>query len=138
MAKKWRQSRSTFEDKWGERAENIALREGVSEATIHMRVHNFGSPYQRRAKPTKWERKYWKTGKELCYELRLHLQSLLVREHKFGTVYCDDQLQTKNRAYPIPDMKPVENQKPWLMKEHPDYVAWRSGVMFPEENNGKD
>ena len=135
MAKKWRQKRSTFEDKWGERAESIADREGVSEATIHMRVHNFGSPYQRRAKPTKWERKNWKTGKELCYELRLHLQSLLVREHKFGTVYCDDQLQTKNRAYPIPDMKPVENQKPWLMKEHPDYIAWRSGVMFPEEGN---
>ena len=138
MAKKWRQKRSKFKDKWGERAEDIALREGVSEATIHMRVHNFGSPYQRSAKPSRWELKYWKTAKELCYEFRLHINTLELREKKYGTIYCEDKIKKKKRIYPIPDMSPVENQKPWLMKEHPDYVAWRSGVMFPEENNGKD
>ena len=135
MAKRWRQKNSPFENKWGERAENIADREGVSEATIHMRVHNFGSPYQRRGKPTKWEVKYWKTAKELCHELRLHIQTLELRERKYGTIYCEDMMQKKNRIYSVPDMKPVEDQKPWLMREHPDYVAWRSGVMFPEQDN---
>ena len=135
MAKRWRQKNSVFENKWGERAEDIASREGVTEATIHMRVHNFGNPYQRRAKPTKWEVKYWKTAKELCYELRLHLQTLELREEKYGTIYCDHLIKKKNRIYGIPDMSQVDNQRPWLMREHPDYVKWRSGVMFPEQHN---
>lgn len=132
MGKKYRFKTTPFLQKWGERAEDIAQRENVSEATIHMRVMNFGTPYQRRAKPTKWERKYWKTAKELCYEFNLHLQTLEQRETRHGTVY-PKKIIKRNRIYKVPCMKPVENQRPWLMKEHPDYIAWRSGVMFPEQ-----
>jgi len=132
-----------FELKWGERADAIAQREGLTTDSIHMRIRNFGNPYQRRAKPTKWERKYWKTTKELCYEFNLHLQTLEQREKKFGTVYCKDALSIDNnkafvhrkRKPKQPCMKPVAHIRPWLMKEHPDYIAWRSGVMFPDDYN---
>lgn len=122
-----------FELKWGERADAIAQREEVDTATIHMRIMNYGNPYQRAAKPTKWERKYWKTAKELCVEFNLHLQTLEQREKNHGTLYCEDKIIKRNRAYKEPCMKPVAHQRPWLMKEHPDYIAWRSGVMFPED-----
>ena len=132
---KIKHSNTPFELKWGERADAIAEREEVDTATIHMRILNYGNPYQRRAKPTKWERKYWKTAKELCYELNLHLQTVEQREKKYGTVYCEDDMAFvhRNRAFKQPSMRPVAHQRPWLMKEHPDYIAWRSGVMFPED-----
>ena len=124
-----------FELKWGERADAIAQREQVDTATIHMRIRNYGNPYQRRAKPTKWERKYWKTAKEICHELNLHLQTVEQREKNHGTVYCEDNADfvNRNREFNQPCMKPVAHQRPWLMKEHPDYIAWRSGVMFRED-----
>lgn len=159
MGKKFETTR--FEEKWGERADAIAGREGVDTASIHMRIYNWANPYKRRSKPTKWERKYWKTAKELCYELNIHLQTLEQREKLHGDVYIhektieawnrlsdeekDLQQEEKTVLYKEfallkrhenrlqPDMKPVENQRPWLMKEHPDYIAWRSGVMFPNE-----
>jgi hypothetical protein len=133
MGRQYRFTTTPFLQKWGEHADDIASRENVDTATIHMRVLNFGNPYQRKAKPTKWERKYWKTAKELCYELRIHLQTLELREKNHGDIYSENII-VRNRTYRIPDMKPVDRQKPWLMKEHPDYIAWRSGVMFPEES----
>ena len=64
----------------------------------------------------------------------MHLQTIQQREGKYGNVYYAD-IKSKNRKYPSPDMSFVDNVKPWLMKEHPDYVAWRSGVLFPEDSN---
>ena len=51
-------NKSQFESRWGEPAWKIAERENVSTTTIHMRVRNYGNPYQRKAKPSHWEAKY--------------------------------------------------------------------------------
>ena len=120
-----------FEQKWGERADEIAKREGTTVEAIFMRVRLYNSPYQRRAKPSKWERKYWKTILELCTELNLHRQTLVQREKSHGNVYA--KVRNRRREYTTPDHSRIENVKPWLMHEHPDYIKWRSGVMFDEQ-----
>ena len=60
------ETQTDFELKWGEPAYKIAERENVSTTTIHMRVWNYGTPFQRKAKPSEWETKYGKTKVEIC------------------------------------------------------------------------
>ena len=63
-------TKTRFETKWGEPAYKIAQREDVATTTIHMRIRNYGNPFQRKAKPSKWEDKYGKTIVEISKELR--------------------------------------------------------------------
>ena len=43
---------TNFQSKWGIHVKEVANSEGTSPAAIHMRVMNFGTPWQRRARPT--------------------------------------------------------------------------------------
>jgi len=43
---------TVFESQWGISANELAQQDGVTPEAIRMRVHLYGSPFQRRAKPT--------------------------------------------------------------------------------------
>ena len=129
-------NKSQFEKKWGEPAWKIAERENVSTTTIHMRVYNYGTPYQRKAKPSYWEAKYGKTIVEICKELYIHPVALILREKSHGTVYCEDTLKNvgtyRNRKVPKylntkhwTELPHFKGDKYWLMPEHPDYKEQR-------------
>lgn len=139
---------SKFEERWGEPAFKIAEREDVSVTSIHMRVHNYGSPHQRKAKPSKWENKYGKTMVEICEELYIHPVTLLLRERLHGNVYCEDTLkQTKKRNKKIEQHKHTKDWRDlpnlqdagfWLMPEHPDYQTQRDkSLQFNTEYHSK-
>jgi len=116
------QKDQTFSAKWGERAETIAQKEDVAVATIHMRVRNFGSPYQRAGKPHISEVLCGKTIYQLAEELQLHPISIQqrIRNHNnpyqttkdiIGKMYDCDYKQGRKRC--------------WLMEEHPCYAEWK-------------
>jgi hypothetical protein len=127
---------TVFELKWGEPAYEIAERENVATTTIHMRVHNYGTPFQRKAKPSEWESKYGKTKVEICKELYLHPNSLILRERTHGNVYCEDKLKSvgtyRNTKIPMfshtkhwTELPHFKGDRFWLMPEHPDYKEQR-------------
>ena len=129
-------SKTKFELKWGEPAYKIAQREDVIPASIHQRVYLYGTPYQRKAKPSIWEAKYGKTIVEICKELYMHPMGLTHREKSHGNVYCEDiLLNTNNRNIKLEkhkyskhwtDLPHFKGDKYWLMPEHPLYQAQRN------------
>lgn len=76
-----------FEHKWGITANRLAELEGVSAASIHMRVMNYGTPFQRRAKPSIWENKYGKTIGQIAIELGIHPITVAHRQTLYGSPY---------------------------------------------------
>jgi transposase len=114
---------TNFEKRWGEKAREIAKREDVSVPTIHMRVYNYGTPYQRAAKPSVWEEKYRKTQLEIAYELDTHPVTLQQKLRKHGDCYYTSAFTVKksnHRAGWKSDPKYTKCRR-WLMPEHPDY-----------------
>ena len=130
------ETKTDFEQKWGEPAYIIAEREGISTAGVHQRVHLYDTPFQRKAKPSKWEAKYGKTKVEICRELYIHPNSLILREKTHGNVYCEDKLQNcgtyRNTKLPMfshtkhwTELPHFKGDRFWLTPEHPDYQAQR-------------
>lgn len=128
--------KTKFEERWGEPAYKLAERENVATTTIHMRVRNYGTPFQRKAKPSEWEAKYGKTIVEICKELHIHPVALNLREKTHGNVYCEDTLQSSGtyRNRKVEKYKHTEHwsklphfkgDRFWLMPEHPDYQKER-------------
>jgi len=125
--------KTPFERKWGISAKEFAAQEGVSTEAIHMRVRNYGTIYQRKAKPTEIERKYGKTIFELGKELKLHPMSIVMREYHYGDVYRESE--TKPSPVRGKHIKPLDQQKWrkhykdkfWLHENHPDYAQARKG-----------
>jgi len=131
---------SKFETKWGKPAYKIAERENVSTTTIHMRVKNYGSPYQRKAKPNVWEAKYGKTIVEIAYDLLLSPQTVSQREKTYGNPYCEDKVKKggPNRNKKTDKFKNTKHWSEldqfkgdifWLMPEHPDYQQERDRAL---------
>ena len=119
---------SAFEAKWGESASSIGAREGVSPEAIHMRVKKFGTPWQRRVKPTACEMIYGKTVHSIALDLGLHYITVLTRLRKHGSPYVTQRKQTSNAEHDLSWLnEPYASVKlkGWLMPEHPDYQSWR-------------
>lgn len=87
-----------FLRKWGISAPDLALVEGTTIDAIHMRVYKFGTPFQRRKKPSKFEIDWGKTNCQLALELGLHPITVSERIQKYGTPYCDHMLSTRGGA----------------------------------------
>jgi len=84
-------TRRNFKKDWGISCKDLAHIEGVTCEAIRMRVLNYGTPFQRRNKPTKFEKKYGKTLYVLANEMNLHPQTVARREHLYGDVYYAPQ-----------------------------------------------
>ena len=137
---------TTFERTYGVHRNDFAQSECVSPDAITMRLKNFGTPYQRRAKPTFWETHYGRTLYELAEEVLLHPQTLKLKHDTHGSVFVNtDHGKTKQ-----PHQRSVQQrwreavqsgdywrkQSPWLHPLHPDYDAWRTGKLFADEHVG--
>ena len=120
--------KSPFEIKWGIGAKEFAEQEGVTTEAIYMRVRNYGSIFQRKAKPTKLEKKYGKCTMELARELGVDPITVLMREYHHGDLYT-----TKPKAgwtYNRDKHKiPARHYRDafWLHESHPDYEQARKG-----------
>ena len=132
---------SKFETKWGEPAYKIAEREDVATTTIHMRIRNYGNPYQRKAKPSYYEEKYGKTIVEVSKELYMHPVAVALREKIHGSVYCEDEIKDtgvhRNRkteqhkhTQHWTTLRHYKGDKFWLMPDHPDYDYERSKCLL--------
>ena len=120
-----------FEHKWGVTANDLAKLEMLTTTdAIHMRVRNFGSPFQRKPKPSTCEIMYGKTLIQMATEMGLHPTALDQRIRLRGTAYYDAPNQhMKGRK--IPGRKDWEDttkaQKPqgWLHENHMWHKMWR-------------
>ena len=123
-----------FLRKWGIRAVDLAKEEGVSTECIHMRVQNYGTPFQRKAKPTYCEKVHNKTDYELGMELNIHPQSIRRKVRLYGTAYYENPRQTHPLRGKVISTKKdwrteVKKTRFWLHPRHPDYPhADREGL----------
>lgn len=81
-----RKSNTEFEQRWGIHVKDLARVEGVTPQSIIMRVHTFGTPFQRRRKPQPWEEKYGSTIAQLARERGVHPVTIYHRMRSYGTL----------------------------------------------------
>ena len=127
---------------------DIADAESVTPEAIRMRLRNFGTMYQRRMKPTKFERMYGRTLFEIAEERNLHPITIESHQKTHGDAYYTNPLRHwhTGRNYgangtpvwreAVQDGRYWRKQNPWLHPHHPDYDDYRSGKMFPDEYIG--
>ena len=82
--------RVNFKERWGIPCNDLAEMEGVTPEAIRMRVLNFGTPFQRRGKPTKFEAKYGKTLGQLALDLGIHPITVARREYLYGDIHYSE------------------------------------------------
>ena len=121
-----------FEYTWGISAKDLAESEGVDITAIFMRISRFGTPFQRRMNPTKFEAKYGKTEVELAEEMDMHPQSLCEREKRHGDIYRESKhtghLHERKAEVNWRELPQYQKKKQfWLMPQHPDYARARKG-----------
>jgi len=136
---KYKQHTTTsFELKWGVMAADLAKSENTTIDAIHMRVYNFGSPFQRKSKPTPFEVFFKKTQLELAQECDVHISTIAQRVRKTGSPYSKDLPRSYEGRHGLTkgfdhfnDLKatitaPYQKSGEWLHPDHPEYRTWRS------------
>ncbi len=119
-----------FEQKWGISANDLAQQENVSTPAIHMRVKLYGTPFQRKSKPTNIERKYGKTIFEIAKEIGVHPMSVVMREHHFNNAYREGSYPHPTRGKKLkenPTWRKNARKVFWIHPNHPDYEQARNG-----------
>lgn len=126
-----------FAEKWGITAKDLAVEEGLSNpAAIHMRVHNFGTPFQRKKAPTICEIMTGKTAIELAHELNVTPITIAIRLKTCGDPYYESDWPTavaargtvrSNVHWSKTKMGGVAKgtREGWLSPRHPEYHTWR-------------
>ena len=115
-----------FEIQWGMSIEDIADIEQTTTEAIRMRVLRFGTPFQRRAKPSRAEILWGKTVWQFANELGV----THVTVHKriaTGRAPWDknDHHNCGRRRGGKPSKGIAPSKSGWLMPQHPDYHTWR-------------
>lgn len=130
-------AKTGFKEKWGITAAELAAEEGLSNpAAIHMRVHNFGTPFQRKKAPTICEIMTGKTVIELAHELNLTPISVAIRLKTYGDPYyeTDWPAVAATRGTTRGDLHWSKTKlagvakgtkEGWLSPRHPEYHTWR-------------
>ena len=123
-----------FQTRWGMSSQELAESEGISPDGVHMRVRNFGTPFQRAKSPDKFERKYGKTQYELACETGLSFNTIMFYENEKGGVYHERNDNLKNRKHNIKGVDDGVNTQRrdqfWLHPEHPRYQDARDCKWF--------
>ena len=119
-----------FEHKWGIHANDLSKSEKVTTDAIHMRVRNYGNPFQRKPKPSVCEIMYGQTLFEKAIELNIHPTALDQRIRLRGTAYFNSPFQHM-QGKKIPGKKDWREErgahKPqgWLNPKHHWHKMWR-------------
>lgn len=125
-----------FSQKWGILAHDLAKEEGVTPDAIHMRVLNYGNPFQRKKLPTMCEAMTGKTAIEIAKELNVSPVTIYERLKNFGDAYYESEhgvgaaLRGRQRAEHHWTETKLAGVKPgcktgWLSPRHADYHTWR-------------
>ncbi len=125
-----------FFEKWGVTAADLAKEEGTSTAAIHMRVMNYGTPFQRKKLPTICEVMTGKTVIELALEIGVTPVTIAKRLQDYGDPYRESDLPnviatrgTTRAAQHWSETKKAGRatgtKLGWLHPRHPDYNNWR-------------
>lgn len=127
---------SDFEKRWGMNVHEFAKSENTTPDAIHMRVMRFGTPYQRKNKPTIYEIFYDRTQIELAKELNMNPSSVGMRVRTKGTPWQTALCRPKKSESMIKGFEyyeqkhkqitdPYQRSKTWLHPDHPEYNTWR-------------
>ena len=126
-----------FKAKWGIHAIDLAEREQISPDAIHMRIKKFGTPWQRRSKPT------------ICEELTGIVSFQLAKILDIHPITVDERIREYNNPFVVLSDRPDAGQgriptsgtvwykqdhfknnirawKSWLAPEHPCYAEWKA------------
>ena len=132
-----------FERTYGFHINDFAAAESVTPEAIRMRIKNFGSIYQRRKIPTKYERMYGRTLFEIAEERNLHPVTIESHQKKYKDAYHSNpdrpwhtRPETPLWREAVQEGRYWRLQCPWLHPSHPDYDAYRSGEMYPDDYIG--
>ncbi len=122
---------TSFSRKWGILAITLAEQDNVTVDAIHMRVLNWGNPFQRKHKPSKWEKLYCKSLCELAQDMGMHPMSIAQRHDRLGSIYA---IPLNKNKQPNTSWHGDTRWRDltWLHPLHPDYTAWREGTLFAE------
>ena len=125
-------AKTKFSEQWGITARELAEQEGVTIDAIHMRVHKFGTPFQRRSYPTIAEVMTGKTALQLAAELNLHPITIAERLRYFGDHTYDNPEHKRGKGTRGKTWAKVHWTESypgmahsWLMPQHPEYHTWR-------------
>tara|TARA_R110002126_G_scaffold274960_2_gene420247 strand:- start:114 stop:512 length:399 start_codon:yes stop_codon:yes gene_type:complete len=119
--KKQSSGKTAFEQRWGIHATDFATQENTTPDAIHMRVMRFGTPFQRKSKPTVCEIRHGKTVARIAGELDMHPVSIQERLRIHGDAYYKSNYSHSRGCRGDHRYKDVE----WLHPKHPDYATWR-------------
>ena len=119
-----------FEHKWGIKADVLAKHEMVTTDAIHMRVRNYGTPFQRKPKPSYSQLMYNKTLFELAEEIGAHPTAIDQRIRLRGSAYLNTAYQHQlGKKMPgcidWATLKKAQKPQGWLHENHPWYTMWR-------------
>lgn len=125
-----------FERQWGITAIELAQEEGVTPDAIHMRVMNYGTPFQRKKLPTLCEVMTGKTAIQIAHELNVTPVTIYERLKNFGDAYHESEWPTAvalrgttRAAKHWTETKHAGvykgSKQGWLHPRHPDYHTWR-------------
>ena len=133
-----KQKSTKFSRKWGIHAIDLAEREKLSPDAIHCRVRLFGSPWQRRSKPTVCEELTGFTAFQLAMIIDLHPITVDNRIRLYNNPFVEmgDRADVGITRRPYNNgvhwsKQPAfrDNQrawKSWLAPEHPCWAEWKS------------
>lgn len=129
-------AQTSFSKKWGILAKDLAVEEGTTSAAIHMRVHKWGTPFQRKSAPTICELMTGRTAIDLAHELNVTPCSISQRIKQFGDPYresiikgvvalrgttrADEHWSNTSKGGVIKGTR-----EGWLSPRHPEYATWR-------------
>lgn len=120
---------TNFEAKWGIHILELAAEEMIKPEALHMRVRNYGTPFQRSPLPFLEELMYGKTRYEMAQELDLHPSSLMVRLKEVGDAYYESPYtRTSGMRFGSEDWrdrKAAMKPQGWLSHRHPFAKTWR-------------
>jgi len=133
-----------FQRDYGIHRNDFAELESVTPDAITMRIRAYGSPYQRRKLPTKFEVKYGRTLYEIAEERDLHPQTIIQHEQNHNNAFYSKSNWHKNKhSVSAPGWRKAVQAGHYWRKQcaiyhplHPDYTAFRSGTLWEGEYLG--
>lgn len=125
--------RIDFKERWGYSCNHLAAMEGVTPEAIRMRVRNYGTPFQRRKKPTQFEVKYGKTLGQIALELGLHPATVARRDRIYGDAYAESKYKRPSLRGAILN----ERGEHWTENSKMGYVKAASTYMDQYHENKK-
>jgi hypothetical protein len=126
--------KTPFSEKWGILSKDLAFEEGTTTAAIHMRVFNYGTPFQRKKAPTICEVMTGRTAIDLAHELNVTPCTISKRIQDYGDPFYVSNMTAANAGATRASVHwsktkqggvVIGTKQGWLHPRHPEYNTWR-------------